>query len=151
MKLVKKDRMDYTVSCSQIQAKMRKLVGQHRFRASPGWLYGFLHKHKLSSRACTTAINKFNSSMQGNNDEDKRHSFFKYVKEIIHTHKIVCMWNMDETPLYLDMSMKRTIETKGKRCVPYLNTGNERKRVSVVLCVFRVWSEIASHAGCKRK
>jgi hypothetical protein len=41
---------------------------------------------------------------------------------------------MDETQLLLDMPMKNTIETKGRRCIPYLNTGKERKRISVVLC-----------------
>jgi len=108
----------YTVSCSQIQAKLRQLVSKHRFRASTGWLYRFLHRHKLTLRACTTAINKVNSRMQGHNDEEKGHSFFQDVKRIVQTHNIVCMWNMDETPLYLDMPMKNTIETKGKRCIP---------------------------------
>jgi hypothetical protein len=58
----------------------------------------------------TTAINKINSRMQLRNGEEIRHSFFQYVKG---------MWNMDDTPLYLDMPVKRTIEIKGRRCVPY--------------------------------
>jgi peroxiredoxin family protein len=41
---------------------------------------------------------------------------------------------MDEMLLLLDMSMKNTIETKGRRCIPYLNTGMERKRISVIPC-----------------
>jgi hypothetical protein len=44
------------------------------------------------------------------------------------------MWNMDEALLWLDMPMKNTIETKGRRCITYLNTGKERKQISVVLC-----------------
>jgi hypothetical protein len=67
--------------------------------------------------------------MQLRNGEEKRHSFFQYVKGIVQTHNIVCMWNMNETPLYLDMPVKRTIEIKGRRCVPYLNIGMNEKGV----------------------
>jgi hypothetical protein len=44
------------------------------------------------------------------------------------------MWNADETLLLLDKPKKNTIETKDRRCIPYLNTGRERKPISVVLC-----------------
>jgi hypothetical protein len=30
---------------------------------------------------------------------------------------------------------ERIIETNGRRCIPYMNTGSERKRISVVLSV----------------
>jgi hypothetical protein len=73
------------------------------------------------------AINEFNSRKQGHNDEVKRHTLFQYVKEIVPMHNILCMWNMYETPLYMDMLVKRTIQTKANVRV-CLNTGNERKR-----------------------
>jgi hypothetical protein len=38
---VKKRSHEYTASCSQIQAKMRNVVGKHGFRASAGWLHDF--------------------------------------------------------------------------------------------------------------
>jgi len=44
------------------------------------------------------------------------------------------MWNMDETPLWLDMPYRTTIESKGARRVPCATTGSEKKRVTVVLC-----------------
>jgi hypothetical protein len=56
------------------------------------------------------------------------------VKDIVPMHNIVCMWNTDETPLYLDMLVKRTIQTKANVRF-YLNTGNERKMVSALLDV----------------
>jgi hypothetical protein len=60
-----------------------------------------MHRHKLSSRACNTAIIKINFSMHGRNDEEKRHSLFHYVKEIVQTPNIVCLCNMEKTLLYL--------------------------------------------------
>ena len=41
---------------------------------------------------------------------------------------------MDETPVWFDMPAKRTIDRKGSKRVPILTTGNEKKRVTLVLC-----------------
>ena len=44
------------------------------------------------------------------------------------------VYNMDETPVWFDMPMKRTIEKVGCKSVAALTTGNYRKRFTVVLC-----------------
>jgi hypothetical protein len=121
------------VSCSDLRCKMRQLVNEQRFRASTGWLYGFLRRHNVSKRVCASAISKVRSHRQ-QTDQGKKRSFFQYVSEVGQKQNIACFWNIDETPLLLDMPMKRTMEVKGRRNVPYWNTGNERKRISVVLC-----------------
>jgi hypothetical protein len=122
-----------TVVCNQIQSEMCKPVSQ-RHHASTGYLYGFLRRYNLSSTMCTTAISKVNSDIQYHSAEKKRSSY-SYVKEIALSHKVGCMWHMDKTPLYFDMPFKGTIDTKGRRRIPYLNTEKERKRVYVVLSV----------------
>jgi hypothetical protein len=40
---------------------------------------------------------------------------------------------MEESPLFLDMPMKRTIEMNGRIYISYMNTGRELKQISVVL------------------
>jgi hypothetical protein len=38
---------------------------------------------------------------------------------------------MEESPLFLDMPMKRTIEMNSRIYIPYMNIGSELKRISV--------------------
>jgi hypothetical protein len=92
----------------------------------------FLRRDNVSSRVCT-AISKVRPDRQ-QTDQEKKPFFYQYVSDVDQKQNIACLWNMDEMPLFLDMPMKRTMEVKGRRSVPYLNTGNERKRISVVLC-----------------
>jgi hypothetical protein len=134
-RVCQKRQCGYAISCSQLQSKMRKLVHNTRFQASTGWLYGFLRRYKLSLRVCTTPIRKTDASVPNKDDTATFSGFLEYVDETVRERNVTCIWNMDETPLLLDMPMKRSIEVKGKKCVPYVNTGNERKRVSVILCV----------------
>jgi hypothetical protein len=122
--------LGYTVFCSVLQHQMCQLVIQHRFRASTGWLYGFLRRHNVSSRVCTSIISKLRPKRQ-QVDQKKKRSFYQYVNEVSQKQNTTCAWNMEETPVLLDMVTKRT---KGRGIVTYLNTGNERKRISVVLC-----------------
>ena len=44
------------------------------------------------------------------------------------------LWNMDETPVWIDMPAKRTFELKGKQRVCQITTGSHRKKVTAVLC-----------------
>ena len=51
------------------------------------------------------------------------------------------IWNMDETPIYLDMAGGYTLTKKGSKDVLQKTTGHDKLRLAVVLC--------ASAAGCK--
>jgi hypothetical protein len=55
------------------------------------------------------------------------------MKEIALSHKVGYMWHMNKTLLcFIHVPFKGTIETKGRRHIAYLNSGKERKRISVL-------------------
>lgn len=57
----------------------------------------------------TAAISKVKSGIQDHSDKKKKRSFYTNV---IQSHMVVCMWNMKETPLLLDMPMKKKTKRK---------------------------------------
>jgi len=123
---------NYIVSYNAIKSKMSSLTPSY-FKASNGWLYSFLKRYKLSLRICTTTVKRATTlSTSITNRADSFHSFvLDSVKDW--KGKEFDIWNMDETPVWLDMPAKKTVDVRGRKRIPQLSTGNHRKRLTVVL------------------
>ena len=59
----------------------------------------------------------------------------KQVKQLRKAHSFSpeLIINMDETPLYFDMPVSRTINNRGARQVRVKSTGAEKRRFTVIL------------------
>ncbi len=131
------------VSCTDLRDRMLALtaVTDADFKASSGWIKGFMRRFNLSLRQATTFIKRVPRA--GGHPQltlaDKIRSFHTFLKQKIdatpaHDTTTATIWNMDETPIYFDMPANRTVEIKGTGRVPILTTGHERVRATVVLC-----------------
>ena len=105
------------------------------FKPTTGWLDGFLKRFPLSLRVFTTSVFKNASPVINKASLDNKiNSFRSFIQECKARDDIQRIWNMDETPVWLDMPAKRMIHQRGAPTVSRLSTGSEGRRVTVVLC-----------------
>jgi hypothetical protein len=141
------DRAAYTpLSLHEIRSRMISLVSKEvisrEFRASYGWLRGFMKRYSLSRRSCTTRVIKSLASKSSIfklvSRQDKIGTFHKYLSNITYELKRsdqdYDVWNMDETPMWLEMPPKTTIDVRGNKKVAMLTTGYTSARITTVLC-----------------
>ena len=114
----------FPVSYRKIQTEM-KAICPSQFKASYGWLYGFLNRHNLSLRIITSKLKK--SMITIKSDESR------VIESYHQTNKR--MINMDQTPVWMDAgSTGRTVEKRGCKNVHALvPDGNPREKYSVIL------------------
>ena len=84
----------------------------------------------MSYRAKTSIQQKLPAQL-----EKQLESFVKQVKELRKAHSFSpeLIINMDETPLYFDMPVSRTINKRGARQIRVKSTGAEKRRFTVIL------------------
>jgi DDE superfamily endonuclease/Tc5 transposase DNA-binding domain len=124
------------VTRNTVKALMRQetLVSNPNFKASSGWLRGFMARHNFTIRKVTNWIhlpsrtNDAKSSLRQTTSD----SFHEFVKRNSPSSDDLII-NMDETPIWQDTAYSTTIETKGKPKVVGLNSGGEKKRFTAVL------------------
>jgi transposase-like protein len=127
-----------SVCYDMIKSKMSSLCPS--FKASNGWLYGFLKRYTLGLRICTTTVRKRSGDVSAavSLKEDKIRSFHQFFERSTADWRSSGMdydiWNMDETPVWMDMPPKTTVDVKGKKRIVQITTGSEKKRITAVLC-----------------
>jgi len=139
-----------SVSHEDIQKRMLQMVRSiepnSTFKASQGWLKGFLNRYKLSMRKPTNTITKKAAVAVGqssiNVDAEKMAEFRTYVNEAVVKYQIPDsnILNVDQTPVWLNMASSglKTIDSKGAKKVTMLRPeGNPREKVSIILACSR--------------
>jgi pogo transposable element with ZNF domain len=106
-------------------------VSHPKFKASGGWLRGFLTTHNLSIRKITNWIQQMNDSTSGLRQVALA-SFHEFVKRNSPSSDDLII-NMDETPVWQDTAYSTTIEIKGTAKVMGLNSGGAKTRLTAVL------------------
>ncbi|KAI3634110.1 hypothetical protein MIR68_007714 [Amoeboaphelidium protococcarum] len=120
---------------------MRLIVGDDQFKASTGWVYGFLERFGLSLRAITCRVNahKFTSIRDNFDDKaEKMAAFRTYIKDVIYQHQFsdLQIYNVDQTPVWFDHPPSKVIDHRGAKQV-YCKSmvSNLREKATVVLAV----------------
>jgi transposase-like protein len=141
------DRAAYTpLSLHEIRRRMVSLVSGkasvRAFTASYGWLRGFMKRYSLRRRSCTTRVIRPLASKSNISNlvskQDKIGTFHEYLSAIIsewkRSNQEYDIWNMDETPIWLEMPPKTTVGIKGSKKIAMLTTGYTSARITAVLC-----------------
>ncbi|KAI3634077.1 hypothetical protein MIR68_007681 [Amoeboaphelidium protococcarum] len=129
------------LTLSNIRRQMRLIVGDDQFKASTGWVYGFLERFGLSLRAITCRVNahKFTSIRDNFDDKvEKMAAFRTYIKDVIYQHQFsdLQIYNVDQTPVWFDHPPSKVIDHRGAKQV-YCKSmvSNLREKATVVLAV----------------
>ena len=100
------------------------------FKGTKGWAQKFMRINDLVIRAKTSVAQKLPAAL-----EQKMTDFLQAVK--VARKEYNCpkelIGNMDETPMYFDMSGSTTVEKKGAKTVSIRTTGAEKRHLTVVL------------------
>ena len=118
------------------------------FKASDRWCTRFMKRHEYTLRAPTKVAQVLPQFWA-----DKITEFQRFV--IRHRrrndYRLMCIGNMDETPMYMDMLPRSTVHKKGAKSVVVKSTGHERSRYTVVLACMADGSKLPPMLIFKRK
>ncbi|CAI7755078.1 unnamed protein product [Closterium sp. NIES-53] len=83
----------------------------------------------------------------------KVESFWEFVRQMrsLHDYPLDLILNADQTPLFLEMPVERTLEMKGARTVHVRSAGYEKERVIVMLAVTASGLKLPPYVVFKRK
>jgi len=124
------------VSMKQLRALAIKFRVDESFKASAKFALSFVHRWRISLRARTTS--KDISSARVLRLAMGWHvQFWKNKFAVNNTIDTSCLWNMDETSVYLDMPPSKTLDLVGAKSVEIASTQHDCTRVAVVLCCNR--------------
>lgn len=123
------------VTTEMVQTKAREIARQRGlsaavFKASKHWVQRFMKRSGLSLRRRTSICQRLPVDF-----EEKLTSFQRYVIGLRRRHGYCLgqIGNADQTPIYFDMPLTRTVEAVGAKQVKVRTTGNEKQRVTVML------------------
>ena len=121
----RKERLRVTEK--RVQQYVREKYG---VPASNHWMQGFMQRRDWSMRLRTT-------DKEVNTDKVRSWAtqFRNKVSSMFSMKSHALIFNMDETPLYLDAPGNRTLEKKGAKSVEIASTKHEKQRFTAVLCV----------------
>ncbi|CAG8751711.1 644_t:CDS:1, partial [Acaulospora morrowiae] len=110
-----------------------KKLNAINFKASSTWLKRFLHRNGLTLRHKTKISQQLPKDL-----EEKLLNFQRYIIRLRQDKNFPLshIANMDETPVWFDMSGNLTVEEIGKKTVHVRTTGNDKNRFTVVLTCF---------------
>ena len=118
------------------------------FIASEGWCTRFMRRNNYSLRGPTKIAQKLPKHYV-----NKIVEFQRFV--IRHrrrcNYQLACIGNMDETPVYMDMLPRNTVNKKGEKQVIMKSTGHEKSRYTVVLAVMADGTKLPPMIIFKRK
>jgi hypothetical protein len=104
------------------------------FKASMSWLMGFKKRNHFSFRKITSFGQEDNRRPQ-----EIKETVLNYFETF--NHKLNSMssqavvYNMDETPIYIDMMQSRTLSFTGEKNTEAYTTGNLKTKISVVIAI----------------
>lgn len=134
------------ISMSMVQDEMLKHTRDSHpgFKASFGWLYGFMKRFHLSLRMPTGMLKGGRHTMDANELQvgECIRAFGQYISQVHARHHIANVINVDQTPVWWNAlgSQQRTITTKGTRNVLVKQLQQQTKprdKVSVILACMR--------------
>ncbi|RWR98459.1 Tc5 transposable domain DDE superfamily endonuclease-like protein, partial [Dinothrombium tinctorium] len=134
----KVERIDkkHIVNYRRLLAEAKSIAnkkGFSNFIGSNKWVSGFLRRHKLSSRKITHIGQQDNRSpLEKKNIVENHLETVQLLCSDYASHEI---FNMDETPVYIDMTSSTTISFTGEKNIEATHTGNTKTRFTVVLSV----------------
>ena len=123
------------ISYNNLREKALQLSEQlgFTFDASDGWITSFMNRNGFSCRKITSIGQEDNLSTS----ERKAivTDYFKTLEYKMNEIEDSCIFNMDETPIYIDMMNSRTISFKGEKNTEVHTTGYQKTKITVVITI----------------
>ena len=114
--------------------KKAKLILSHNscFEVSTRWVRQLKEKQNLALRKKTSLCQKLSSQI-----ESKISSFYSKCTRFfkIGKYPLPLIGNIDETPVFFDMVLRKSLVQKGHKSVTLRTSGSEKRHVTVVLAV----------------
>lgn len=120
--------------------RLHKLNGSQSFKASQGWFTKFKKRHDISFRR-TTHISQHSVEIT----DDKVDKFLRFIIRLrrLRAYEDRDILNMDETPVWLEMPGKSTLNVRGAHEVSVSSTGHEKQRITVTLGAYADGTKLA--------
>lgn len=141
------------VSVELIQWKARDVaremgIPRENFKASRGWAQKFMRRNGFSLRRTTSIRQKLPADC-----EAKLVEFQRYVLDLRRSSQMPLghIGNADQTPVFLDMPMSRTVSETGAPQVRIRTTGNEKTRLTVMLACLADGRKLPPYIIFRRK
>lgn len=112
---------------------MAQQLNIKNFKSSAGFVQAFCERNGLSHRKPTHCAQQTNLAPR--ELCEKVVEFFAEFDRLITSHSFENVVNMDETPIYVDPAVPRTIDMVGTKSVDIVNTGATKLRMTVVLTI----------------
>lgn len=114
--------------------------GNQSFKASNGWYRRFKKRHEITFRRSTHV-----AQHPVQITDDKVDKFLRFVIKMRHLREYdeSEILNMDETPVWLEMPGKSTLDTQGAREVHVTSTGHEKEKITVTLGAYADGTKMA--------
>ena len=147
----RRDAMPITRGIIRLRAlKLAKELNipTNEFKASTGWCTRMMRRKGLTLRRRTSLAQRLPSDF-----EEKLLSFQRYVLKLRKTHSYPLdqIGNADQTPVFFDMPTSVTVAKKGEKSVIVRSTGNEKKRITVMLACLADGTKLPPYVILKRK
>ena len=99
------------------------------FKGTRGWAQKFMWRNTLTIRAKAIIAQKLPSALE------EMSSFLDSVREVRkeHDYPLGMIIDMDDTPMWFNMTSGMTVHSKGAKTVSIQSTGAEKQRLMVVL------------------
>ena len=130
-------RLEIPISTNEIIYKLIELEQKQKdkqFHTLQKWCYGFLKRYSYGSRHTSHVGQQIIDSSKIDYE-----NFFKilyiYRKELNELDDRINIFNMDETPIYLEMFSKTCVVKIRERSVNVKTFGSDRNRISLILCI----------------
>lgn len=123
-------------------------VSREIFKASLGWCKRLMKRQGLSLRRRTSLAQRLPRDF-----EEKLLSFQRHIITLRkkHNYELKDIANADQTPVFFDMPSNLTVNKKGEKSIIIKTTGNERARLTVMLCVTGDGNKLPPYVILKRK
>lgn len=123
-------------------------IPRTEFKASTGWCVRMMRRAGFSLRRRTSLAQRLPSDFS-----EKLIKFQQYVIRLRKQYSYLLgqMGNADQTPVYFDMPSSVTVNKKGAKSVIVKTTGNEKSRMTVMLCVLADGRKLPPYVVLRRK
>lgn len=123
-------------------------IPRTEFKASRGWAQRFMRRNGFSLRRTTSIRQKLPQDF-----EEKLLEFQRFVINLRRSSNMPLghIGNADQTPVYLDMPVSRTVNSVGAPEVRIRTTGNEKNRITVMLACLADGHKLPPYIIFRRK